>query len=188
MAYSMQFASAFIHGYVALELVTFVTGLHLRFKRFIATVRDPDLEFLPGTTEGDSLIASISVDNLEASVSVFVLLNMRIYVPGNIVYVSAKVVALPSQCLVLDTTIHQTSAEGAVQPETPRKKGWWRAPPATPSAKPVTSTATPSAPLPSQNVSICLRHGRPALLLLLLPVLRLPVFSIWMMGRLPVHR
>ncbi|KAF8536544.1 hypothetical protein BDD12DRAFT_807691 [Trichophaea hybrida] len=108
MAYSMQFASAFIHGFVALESEVDASGLHSRSKRFVATVPVPDFEDQLGSSEHDILTASVSIDNEEASVTAFFPKNTSFYVPGDIVYVCAKFVASTTRNMVLDTTIHHT--------------------------------------------------------------------------------
>ncbi|KAF8534704.1 hypothetical protein BDD12DRAFT_395491 [Trichophaea hybrida] len=90
MAYSMQFASAFIHGFVALESEVDASGLHSRSKRFVATVPVPDFE-----------------DQLGFRYC-FLSQNTSFYVPGDIVYVCAKFVASTTRNMVLDTTIHHT--------------------------------------------------------------------------------
>ncbi|KAF8542675.1 hypothetical protein BDD12DRAFT_875958 [Trichophaea hybrida] len=108
MSYSMQFASAFIHGFVALESEVDASGLHSRSKRFVATVPVPDFENQLGSSEHDILTASVSIDNVEASVTAFFPKNTSFYVPGDIVYVCAKFVTSTTRNMVLDTTIHHT--------------------------------------------------------------------------------
>jgi hypothetical protein len=107
MAFSMQFASCFLHGFVALESQIQLSSQG-GTKRYVATVPVPEFDCFVGSIEYEILDSAVSNDNLEASVSLFIPLNMKPYVPGNIIYVSGKIVALPDQSLVMDANIHLT--------------------------------------------------------------------------------
>ncbi|KAF8538650.1 hypothetical protein BDD12DRAFT_841527, partial [Trichophaea hybrida] len=106
MIYSIHFASAFIHGFVALISEVAASDLHSRSKRFVATVPIPEFEDQLGSSERDVLTASVSIDNVEASVTPFFPKNTNSYAAGDIVYVCTKFVSSTTRNMVLDTTIH----------------------------------------------------------------------------------
>ncbi|KAF8538508.1 hypothetical protein BDD12DRAFT_806078 [Trichophaea hybrida] len=108
MSYALQFASAYIHGYICLESDVMFAASQPRSKRYMATVPVPDFVPLPGTPKYNRLESTVSFDNLEASVTAFVPSGMEFYSPGHIVYVCAKFVALTSRPLVLDVSMHQS--------------------------------------------------------------------------------
>jgi hypothetical protein len=71
----------------------------------MATVPVPDFVPLPGTPEYNKLQSTVSIENLEASVTAFFPSGMEFYSPGHIVYVCAKFVALMTRPLVLDVVL-----------------------------------------------------------------------------------
>jgi len=104
----MQFASAFLHGFVVLESAVIQPSTEGRAKQCTATVPVPEIDGFVGSIECELLDSAVSNDNLCASVSAFILFNAKQYTPGEIVYVAAKCVALSNEPLILDATIHQT--------------------------------------------------------------------------------
>ncbi|KAF8533497.1 hypothetical protein BDD12DRAFT_898777 [Trichophaea hybrida] len=108
MSSSLQFASAYIHGYIYLESEVMMDASQPRSKRYMATVPVPDFVPLPGTPEYNELESTVSIDNLEASVTAFFPSGTEFYSPGHIVYVCAKFVALTTRPLVLDVSMHQS--------------------------------------------------------------------------------
>jgi len=104
----MQFASAFLHGFVVLESEVIQPSTEGRAKRYTATVPVPEFDGFVGSIERELLDSAVSNDNLSASVSAFIPFNAKLYTPGEIVYVAAKFVALSNQPLIMDATIHQT--------------------------------------------------------------------------------
>jgi hypothetical protein len=102
----MQFASAFIHGFIALESEVDALGLHSRSKRFVPTVPIPDFEDQLGLSEHDILTTSVSIDNVEASITAFFPKNTSFYVPSNIVYICVKFVTSTTRNMFLDTTMY----------------------------------------------------------------------------------
>ncbi|KAF8535919.1 hypothetical protein BDD12DRAFT_808196 [Trichophaea hybrida] len=77
-------------------------------KHYMATVPVPDFVPLPGTPEYNKLESTVSIDNLEASVTAFFPSGMEFYSPGHIVYVCAIFVALMTRPWVLDVSMHQS--------------------------------------------------------------------------------
>ncbi|KAF8536375.1 hypothetical protein BDD12DRAFT_807827 [Trichophaea hybrida] len=76
-----------------------------RSKRYMATIPMPDFVPLPGKPEYNKLESTVSIDNLEASVTAFFPSGMEFYSAGHIVYVCAKYVALTTRPLVLDVNL-----------------------------------------------------------------------------------
>jgi hypothetical protein len=105
MSSTLQFASFFIYGSVAIESEVIHDG---SLNRFVATVPVPEFDCLPGSTERELLSAVIEDVNLEASITLFVPPGGRHYVPGDIVCVAAKTVALPPSNI--DIRCHYTSS------------------------------------------------------------------------------
>ncbi|KAF8532759.1 hypothetical protein BDD12DRAFT_810721 [Trichophaea hybrida] len=108
MSSSLQFASAYIYGYICLESEVMIATSQPRSKRYIATVRVPDFVPFSGTHEYNQLESTVSIDNLEASVTAFFPSGTEFDSPGHIVYECAKFVALTSRPLVLDVRMHQS--------------------------------------------------------------------------------
>jgi len=77
-------------------------------KHNVATVPVPGFDCFVGCIKYELLDSPVWNDKLEASVSLFIPLNMKPYVPSNILYVSGKIVVLPAQSLVMDANIHLT--------------------------------------------------------------------------------
>ncbi|KAF8533011.1 hypothetical protein BDD12DRAFT_810521 [Trichophaea hybrida] len=85
-----------------------------RSKRYIATVPVPDFVPISGTPEYNKLESTVSIDNIEASVTAFFPSGTEYYSPGHIVYVCAKFVALTSRPLVLDVIMFLRSLNADV--------------------------------------------------------------------------
>jgi hypothetical protein len=107
MASSMQFPSCFLHSFVALESQIQLSSQG-GTKRYVATVPVPKFDCFVGSIEYEIMDSAVLNDNLEASVSLFIPLNMKPYVLGNIIYLSGKIVTLPDQSLAIYANIHLT--------------------------------------------------------------------------------
>jgi hypothetical protein len=106
MTSSMQFASCFLHSFVVLESEVIQPSSQGRAKRYVATIPVPEFDCSAGSIERQLLESSVSNDNVAASVSWFFPLNMKLYVPGCIIYVSGKFVSPPGEPFVMDASIH----------------------------------------------------------------------------------
>lgn len=107
MPSSMQFASCVLYGFVALESQIQLSSQG-GIKHYVATVLVPEFDWFVVSIEYKIFDSAVSNYNLEASVSLFIPVNMKPYVPGSIIYVSGKIVAPPDQSLVMDANIHLT--------------------------------------------------------------------------------
>ncbi|KAF8533240.1 hypothetical protein BDD12DRAFT_899839 [Trichophaea hybrida] len=108
MTSSLQFASAYMLDYIGLESEVMMDASQPTSKRYMATVPVPDVVPLPGIPEYNKLESTVSIDNLEASVTAFFPSGTEFYSPCHIVHVCAKFVALTTRPLVLDISMHQS--------------------------------------------------------------------------------
>jgi len=105
----MQFALAFISGFIALAACIRQPGVQLWFKWYIAIAPIYGFEYIAGSSEDVLLSSSISNNNLEASVTTFFPTPSEVYSPGDIIIDCTKFIAQLNQIMFLGTTLHQTS-------------------------------------------------------------------------------